>query len=112
METRAVIKFFFLHGKAQKEIHAILTEILACFLPGRAKDFSAPLYIQMSARSPASQSLLKRRLGVEAKELYCEFTDTLLEFSVLIASRESPENVQDQAHIANEFGLRVIGLHL
>jgi len=28
METLAVIKFFFLHGKALKEIHAILTETL------------------------------------------------------------------------------------
>jgi len=28
IETRAVIKFFFLQGKAPKEIHAILTEIL------------------------------------------------------------------------------------
>jgi len=27
-----------------KEIHAILTETLACFLPGQAKDLSAPLY--------------------------------------------------------------------
>jgi hypothetical protein len=35
--------FFFLQHKAPKEIHAILTEILACFLPGRAKDLSAPL---------------------------------------------------------------------
>ena len=26
-----------------KEIHAILTETLACFLPGRAKSLSAPL---------------------------------------------------------------------
>ena len=26
IETRAVIKFFFLQGKAPKEIHAILTE--------------------------------------------------------------------------------------
>jgi len=43
IETRAVIKFLFLQGKAPKEIHAILTEILACFLPGRAKDLSAPL---------------------------------------------------------------------
>jgi hypothetical protein len=40
---RAVIKFFFLQGKAPKEIHAILTETLACFLPGQAKDLSAPL---------------------------------------------------------------------
>ena len=44
IETRAVIKFLFLRGKAPKEIHAILTETLACFLPGRAKDLSAPLY--------------------------------------------------------------------
>ena len=37
---------FFLQGKAPKEIHAILTETLACFLPGRAKDLSAPLYFE------------------------------------------------------------------
>jgi len=43
IETRAVIKFLFLQGKAPKEIYAILTETLACFLPGRAKDLSAPL---------------------------------------------------------------------
>ena len=36
--------FLFLQGKAPKEIHVILTETLACFLPGRAKDLSAPLY--------------------------------------------------------------------
>jgi len=45
IETRAVIKFCFLQGKAPKEIHAILTETLACFFPGRAKDLSAPVYI-------------------------------------------------------------------
>jgi len=44
IETRAVIKFLFLQGKTPKEIHAILTETLGCFLPGRAKDLSAPLY--------------------------------------------------------------------
>jgi len=43
IETRAVIKF--LLGKAPKEINAILTETLACFLPGRAKDLSAPLIV-------------------------------------------------------------------
>ena len=46
IETRAVIKFsFFLQGKALKEIHAILTEILACFISVRAKDLSATLYL-------------------------------------------------------------------
>jgi len=43
IEERAVIKFLFLQGKAPKEIHAILAGILACFLPGLAKDLSAPL---------------------------------------------------------------------
>ena len=43
IEMRAAIKFLFLQGKAPKEIHAILTETLACSLPGRAKDLSAPL---------------------------------------------------------------------
>jgi len=43
METRAIIKFIFLEGKAPKEIHAILTETLACFFPGLAKDLSASL---------------------------------------------------------------------
>jgi len=42
IETRAVIKFLSLKGKAPKEIYAILTETLACFLPDRAKDLSAP----------------------------------------------------------------------
>ena len=45
IETRAVIKLFFLQGKAPKEIHVILTETLACFLPGQAKDLSVPLYV-------------------------------------------------------------------
>ena len=44
IETRAVIKFFPLQGKALKEIHGILREILFCVLPDRAKDLSAPLY--------------------------------------------------------------------
>jgi len=44
IKARAVIKFLFLQGKAPKGIHAILTETLACFFPGRAKDLSAPMY--------------------------------------------------------------------
>ena len=35
--------FFLLQGKASKEIHAIPSlVVVACFLPGRAKDLSAP----------------------------------------------------------------------
>jgi len=40
IETQAV-NFFFLQDKAPKQIHAILTETIACFLPGRAKDLPA-----------------------------------------------------------------------
>jgi len=50
IETRTFESFFFLQGKAQKEIRAILTETLACFLPARAKELSAPLYLVLSVR--------------------------------------------------------------
>jgi len=43
METQAVIKFFFPARQGAKGNHAILPETLVCFLPGRAKDLSAPL---------------------------------------------------------------------
>ena len=65
-ETRAISttsrrepssSIFFLQGKTPKEIHAILTETLACFLPGRAKDLSAPLYTQ-----PGSLISLRKRI--------------------------------------------------
>ena len=39
IETRAIIKLFFPQGKASKEIHAILTETLACLLPGRSRTY-------------------------------------------------------------------------
>ena len=42
--------FFFCQGKAPKEIHAILTETLACFLPDPAKDLSAHQYVWKQAR--------------------------------------------------------------
>jgi len=51
IETGAVIRLLFLQGKALKEIHAILTETLACFLRGRAKDLSAPLQSRLLAQS-------------------------------------------------------------
>ena len=56
IETRAVIKFLFLQRKAPKEIHAIRTETLACFLPGRAKDLSSPLYITLHVKYPLFSS--------------------------------------------------------
>jgi len=46
--SRRELSSSFLQDKEPKEIHAILTETLACFLPGRAKDLSAPLYVDKS----------------------------------------------------------------
>jgi len=46
IETRAVTKFFFVQGKRPKDIQAILTEILECFLYGRTKDLTAPLILR------------------------------------------------------------------
>jgi len=40
---RELSSIFFLKRKARKEIHGILTEILASFLPGQAKDLSASI---------------------------------------------------------------------
>ena len=53
---------FSLQGEASKEIHAVLTEILDCFQPGRAKDLSASLYsasIRNAARKdhPTAKSI-------------------------------------------------------
>jgi len=44
-EKKTKCCLFFLQGKAPKEIHAILTETVACFFPGRTKDLSAPLCV-------------------------------------------------------------------
>jgi hypothetical protein len=61
IETRAVIKFFSpLHSKAPKEIHAILTETLTCFLLGRAKALPAPLYM----KSSLFRDVTSRRLAI------------------------------------------------
>jgi len=74
IEKRAATRFFSLQGKAPKKIHAILTETLACFLPGRAKDLSALLYFDegnwgktwMVSASLAADGSLERKVGFAA----------------------------------------------
>ena len=72
IETRAVIKLFFLQGKAPKEIYAILTETLACFLPDRAKDLSAPLYYIVHFNNIETRVVIKFFLlqGKAPKEIH------------------------------------------
>ena len=68
IETRAVINiFFFLQGKAPKEIHAILRETLACFLPGRAKDLTASLFYMVMVGMNLDHELLRHKYLANTK---------------------------------------------
>ena len=82
IETRAVIKFLPLQGKAPKEIHAILTETLACFLPGRAKDLSAPLYHITHFNNIETRAVIKffPLQGKAPKEIHAILTETLVRY--------------------------------
>jgi len=82
IETRAVIKFFPLQGKASKEIHAILTETLACSFPGRAKDLSAPLYYITHFNNIETRAVIKffPLQGKASKEIHAILTETLAFF--------------------------------
>ena len=54
---------FFLQGKAPKEIHVILTETLACFLPVRLRTYQHPCNILSTCKVP--------------KEIHAILTETL-----------------------------------
>jgi len=74
-------EFFFLQGKAPKEIHATLLETLACFVPGWAKDLSASLYNPPShgAVTPSVPSGLQAEplQGKAPKEIHAILTEIL-----------------------------------
>ena len=46
-------------ARSRKKIHAILTETLACFLPGLVKDLSAPLYVEFAHTKESELKTLK-----------------------------------------------------
>jgi len=72
---------FFLQGKAPKEIHAILTETLACFHPGRAKDLSAPLYYIIHFNNIETRAVIKflfpARQGAKGNSRHSERNNSL-----------------------------------
>ena len=70
IETRAVIKMFSLHAKAPKEVYTILRETLACFLPDRAKEISAPRYTGRLVVPDVSIELSTR---VKRSKLFTDF---------------------------------------
>ena len=70
ISRRELSSSLFLQGKAPKEIHAILTETLACFLPGRAKDLSAPLYKRSIPVAKRSETCVSGRSLAGTAGLY------------------------------------------
>ena len=50
---------FSLQVNVPKEIHAILTETLTCFLPGQAIDLSAPLYYVTHSNNTETRAVIK-----------------------------------------------------
>jgi len=73
IETRAVIKFFSpLQGKAPKEIHAILTETLACFLSGQAKDLSAPCIYMNSQKAHVERAGATVNVAIRRHRNHCK----------------------------------------
>jgi len=67
--------FFVLQGKAPKEIHAILTETLACFLPGRAKDLSARLWYHLGLIYSSKICAMRKNRNEEQRWKFLERTD-------------------------------------
>ena len=69
-----------MEGNAPKEIHTILTGTLACFLPGLAKDLSAPLYYpSMDCRLVSTKIGVSRlrRIGHEERSITANLNVTL-----------------------------------
>ena len=56
-----------LQRKAPKKIHAVLTETLACFLPGRAKDLSATLWLSQLCYSVCDTSTFRHYAWTDPK---------------------------------------------
>ena len=70
---------FFLQGKVPKEIQVILTETLDCFLPGRAKDLSAPLYYIIHFNNIGTRAVIEFLFlqGKVPKEIHAILIETL-----------------------------------
>jgi len=71
--------------KSPKEIHAILTETLGCFLRGRVKDLTAPLYIgYLHITTPLDQHAGCVLCKHEAWSIEHTGSDQLIEWSQLL----------------------------
>jgi len=83
-------------GRVPKEIHVILTETLACFLPGRAKELSATLYLwsMLCIRSANKAQLSFASTNSRLRYSISHTMDVeLLKFSVLGGESARPRDV-------------------
>ena len=65
-----------------KKIHTILTETLACFLPGRVKDLSAPLYLTLPS-TILTKGKNKGPLNTVAQKIHAQKFVTDTEFNTM-----------------------------
>jgi len=107
METRAVINFFFLQGKAPKEIHAILTERLGEHAPSYA---TVKRWVTQFKRSDFSTCVAPRP-GRPKTVTTPEITEQIHEL-ILVDRRISAKSIAEQLGISPERVGSIIHEHL
>ena len=90
--------FFPLQSKKPKEIHAILTKTLAFFLPGRAKDLSAPLYVGLLV----NMSQHNRVPASSTRFVFCRMSISLITHGFLLSN--TPTILQRTSIFTFEYG--------
>ena len=104
METRAVIKFFFLQGKVPKEIHAVLTETLGEHAPSYA---TVKNWVAQFKRSDFSTCRPARPKTVTAAEIMDQINELILG-----GRRISAKSIAEQLRISREWVGSIIHEHL
>ena len=85
IETRAVIKFFFLQGRAPKEIHAILTETLGQHVPSYATAKNWVVKFKFGAFSTCDAPCPGRPKTVTTPEIIDQIHELILEDRRILA---------------------------
>ena len=103
IETRAVVKFFFLHGKAPKEIHAILTETLGEHAPSYATVKNWLVQFKRGDFSTCDAPRLGRPKTVTTPEIIYQIHELILE-----NCRISTKSIAEQLGISRERVVSII----
>jgi len=103
METRAVIKVFFLQGKAPKEFHAFLTETLGENAPSYATVKNWVVKFKSGDFSTCGAPLPGRRKTVNNPEIIDQIHELILE-----DRRISAKSIAEQLDISREWAGSII----